>query len=43
MSLRSAIMYLENALSAIENIKSNEFNYSLFNKGLIRQFIINKS
>lgn len=27
MSLRSSIMYLENALAAIENIKTNELNY----------------
>ncbi len=36
MSLQSAIMYLQNALIAIEAAKQNEVNYGLYIKFLLR-------
>ena len=39
--MQSAIMYLQNGLLAIEECKNNEINYSLMNKYIIRQQILN--
>lgn len=41
MSLQSAILYLRNALIEIETQKSNEVNYGVYIKFLLRQQCLN--
>lgn len=36
MSVKSAIMYLQTALMAVEELKNNEINYSMFIKFILR-------
>ena len=36
MSMQSAIMYLQNALMAIEEEKKNQINYGVYTKVILR-------